>query len=292
MPEVAVNQVGNMDELHFQEALKGLTAKEQEILEQIFARWMTCNDWEGHRYYGKCDHGRLLENIRKEHYLRLSRFSSILKHFVNYEKESMVKMLAIIQSIIQLSFRLEGEPLGEQPTVFATAILREDLENYLEEQEFSIEEIKEFYAKEPDDYNDKEQNAFIKITTDLVWLTWDENKVDDPYQFLMDLNTDNIRHSMALSERYEGRQMVLFYFKFKTVSDEKTQLHRPTWCDANFFDKFKGTDRNQEKRWGLTFPTKDVQLSSPNHSPRRPEGVILSGNLICKHAFKRTKTLN
>ena len=127
----------------------------------------------------------------------------------------------------------------------------------------------------------REKKLLLKAPFKLVWLTWDESATSHPFNFCGALTSENVWTALALSDDFRGEELLIFHFEIK---DKSFEIFRPTWCDADFFDKFRPTESDPKKRkdyevrWGQTMPVRPYALNH-GYKHRRPEGVVKADTL-------------
>jgi hypothetical protein len=156
-------------------------------------------------------------------------------------------------------FLRRGNPVGAQPKHIATIVLKDVFSAYAESCGLQKTEVAKLLSKPPERYNSFEKSLFMKRPFLLVWFTWDEDCESPPHQFIKDKTAENFWTAFALSDDYQGRELLAFYLQETATENFNFTIYRPTWIDSDFFDKFKPTDPDDEKRWGQTAPVKSIQ---------------------------------
>lgn len=280
-----------MNNKYFLTVIEQFEEKERNALHELLSKWECCTIWEGCVEFQECNHKKLVDNIRNEHFLAKDSFYEILNYFLSNSDKELSEVLNLLRSNILENYILKGGNVIKKPAFLATCVKKNILENYLLKNNYTLNETERFFQKDPAEFNVKEKKTLLKFSNRLIWVTWDEFDEVDPYNFLHTLSVDAICDAMALDKSYRNKQLALLYFMVDPNRLDQFPIYRPTWCDANFFDKFSPTDPSKEIRWGQTSPTVQLNLK-PNYQERRPEGVVLSNNLPCEYLNRRIKIIH
>ncbi len=264
----------------FQQVLSSMDLNTQENLTKLFDQWLKWSDWTGLDDFANCNHQRLIDNLKNDHFLPSEYMQTLLKELhdllPNYQWPNLLRHW---KDMIKEHYQLKGGTVDELPKVIGTALVKPFfIHKLVESKRFSKAEAEQLLNKKPNQLNRKEKELLIKAELATMWLTWDEFNGSDPYHFLEVTSGENIFTSMALPEIFNNREQLLFRFTYIPPPSPQDGLRKPTWCDSCFFDKFCPTQPSEETRWGLTDPPKSYPIK-PNYNLKRPEGVLQAGRL-------------
>lgn len=269
---------------YFLQAFKQLSFQEKRRWINIIQDWRTCNSWRNGQEFEACNHIRLIHNIHYEHYLDLGKFGQVLKTFISLPHSNIEDILLDIRKDIYDHYLLCGGDITDSKPIYVGTIMPRGsfIDHLLRIHEFESDEVNDFLYEDVKNHTPRMKAVSLKVPKRLVWLTWDETGHDDPYFFLEKKNAENLCRAMAVGNMYGRKELLLFRFRL----NDDISLFKPTWCDANFFDKFAPSDPSQEKRWGQTDPQSSYPIKS-GYMLRRPEGILQSTTLRCENLYKR-----
>jgi len=274
---------------YFQTVFNDLDDKEQRSIEEIFREWLDYAHWPLSNEFNKCDHAKLIENIKHEHFLDFQFFKKAIKEMISEFSGDINLCLSKFRQKAYDEFLRKGAKLDARPKHIATIVLKDIFITYAERLGFSRLELNKLISKPPAKYNSAERSLIMKRPFLMLWFTWDEDCESHPHQFIKDRTAENLWKAFALSDDYLNKELLAFYLKETSVEKFDFTIYRPTWCDADFFDKFKPTGHD-EVRWGQTAPIEDYPLKK-GFKKRRPEGVAKSGEVTLKFLSEKIDLL-
>jgi hypothetical protein len=262
---------------NFEIAFYKLSTKDQATLTHILEQWKT--------YFGPQGE-KIVENFRKEHFLSVKYISELFQYLIQNQAKGAEMLIRAVRQLIYDRYQLKGECIQvEQPKLVGFAMGKEDYKDYLmrssrlkyfDDDESEVDKFLANCALNLEDYAD--YDMLFKNDFKLVWLTWDEYAHDDPFNFMQYRLTSEVCITLGLDERYFNPPLYLFVVEAEKVTESGFELSRPTFCDADFFEKFSPTPLGF-KLFGRTVPLQDrIHDKAGNYYEPigQPEAVVRS----------------
>lgn len=267
--------------------------KQTDLL-SFLDKWSKFYRWKN-SFLRENDQQKIVSNLKNELFLPERIFADLLNFLLDPVPRSIESRLIDLRNHMRSNWQTTGGEIMKYPDCCATIIVKDLFKDrLLDEYGFESAYADTFCLKDPASYLPEEKEIILKASTHLIWLTWDEHDEEEPFYCLEEpLTVDKMVKSFALQDWYATQDLLLFYFTAKSARKINFNIFRPTWCDADFFDKFSppDPDLDKENKWGLTNPNGKVRHKT-KYRAKRPEGVVKSGYLKINNLKSNPKTIS
>ncbi|MDR2469156.1 MAG: hypothetical protein LBD27_01580 [Tannerella sp.] len=263
-----------MAKTSFDKAYDSLNRDEQHDIEKIMEQWPP----------------RIAENFRREHFLPVLEMKELMRFMIANKDMSYADMQKKMRRLFYTDFQLQGKPVQTSPRRVGFAIPAEVYKKHLRKKYFGLflydeVELKTFVdgIKNIDTVKEKFKDDLDSTLKEyLIWVTWEvkEDFEDNPFYFDNSDTCEGVQMALALDEIYKTPNVILFIVDAGKLN--RDALVRPTFCDADFGNKFRPAPIRFTAH-GYTYPLSEPPLpySEEKHLKEgRPEAVIRSEHIV------------